>query len=171
MTIGGGRNSTVRWWSVVGGWWLCMHAGLYMLYTCVHTMTCLHAGRSSIGPPPPTSPPVACLFGLFPCCVGCLVFFLVARCPLLRVSALFLVFVFFSPLCMPISPDEANFKQWLERQSCINYWVYDPLSQEPKLVPGWSSARAEYNRIRAKESSIPLSPKSLKDMLIPSTIE
>ena len=72
---------------------------------------------------------------------------------------------------MPITLDEAKFKQWLESQSCVHYWVYEHLSQEPKLVPGWRTAEAEYNRIWAKESSTPLSPKSLKDMFMPSTIE
>ena len=134
-------------------------------------MTCLHAGEVFDWTPPPTSPPVALLVRSLSLLLLVVWWFFGRSLSVASRFRAFSGFCFFSPLCMPLSPDEANFKQWLESQSCINYWVYDPLSQEPKLVPGWSSAQAEYNRMRAKESSIPLSPKSLEDMLIPSTIE
>jgi hypothetical protein len=67
---------------------------------------------------------------------------------------------------MPLTPEETSFKEWLGSDSCINYWVIDPLSQQPKLVKGWGNAQAEYDRIKAKENDIPLSPKSLKDKTI-----
>ena len=123
---------------------LCMfvHVVHVHVYTCLHAMTCLHAGRSSIGPPPPTSPPVVLLVRSLSLLLLVVWYFGRSLSVASRFRAFSWFLFFFCTLCMPITPDEANFKQWLESQSCVQYWVYDPLSQEPKLLPGWSSAQA-----------------------------
>ena len=53
---------------------------------------------------------------------------------------------------MPLTDDEIKFKKWIESENCVNYWVYDHDSQQPKLISGWKKAQAEYDRIKEKET-------------------
>ena len=53
-----------------------------------------------------------------------------------------------------MTSEELVFKRWIESAECVNYWRIDPLSQQPKLLRGWGTAQAEYDRILEKETKV-----------------
>ena len=63
----------------------------------------------------------------------------------------FFLLLFFSPLGMPLTAAESSFKNWLESESCVQYWIVDPSCQQPRLLKTWTRAQIEYDRIKEKE--------------------
>ena len=103
---------------------------MFMLFLC-YVMLCVFFVCNLFGSIGGFEPPLLC-------------------CSVLLSPILFFV-AFFSPLGMPLTAAESSFKNWLESESCVQYWIVDPSRQQLRLLKTWTRAQIEYDRIKEKE--------------------